>query len=326
MKTGRSLLWKVLLALVGLLALLLAGDRFPAFDFLGDHLRELLYRSYFQVGGVNITAVFVFKALIFVVLLVVAARSVRWLLRNRILKHTGLTPGVQYAVEVFIGYVILALGFAIAIQSLGVNLSSLVLLGGAVGVGVGVGLQPVVNNFVSGIILLLERPVRVGDRVEIENLYGDVVRIAGRSTWVRTNDNVVIIVPNLEFITQRITNWTLNDQRVRLRLPIGVAYSAQPEVVRDTLLEVAGRNPGVLKDPKPDVIFKAFGDSSLDFELRVWTSTQVRTPMVLSSELYFAIFQAFSERSIEIPFPQRDVHIRSVVPIPGMPASAPARE
>ncbi len=198
------------------------------------------------------------------------------------------------------------------------------LLGGAVGVGVGVGLQPVVNNFVSGIILLLERPIRVGDRVEIENLYGDIVRIAGRSTWVRTNDNVVIIVPNLEFITQRITNWTLNDQRVRLRLPIGVSYSAQPEVVRDTLLEVAGRNSNVLRDPKPDVIFTEFGDSSLNFELRVWTSTQVRTPQILKSELYFAAFRALGERNIEIPFPQRDIHIRSIdVPLPGASLPAP---
>ena len=166
--------------------------------------------------------------------------------------------------------------------------------------------------------------IKVGDRVEIENLTGDVVQIAARSTWVRTNDNVVIIVPNSEFTGQRVTNWTANDRSVRIKLQVGTSYSSDPEEVRGLLLQVADGHPDVLPDPAPDVIFTDFGDSSLDFELRVWTTRQVRTPFILKSDLYFAIFKLFQEKDIELPFPQRDLHLRSIsVPIPLSQGVAP---
>ena len=201
----------------------------------------------------------------------------------------------------------------IGLESAGLNLSSLAFLTGTIGVGVGFGLQNIVNNFVSGLILLVERPIKVGDRVEIGDLAGDIVRIAARSTWVRTNDNVVIIVPNSDFISNRVTNWTANDRRVRISLPLGVSYASDPAVVREILLSVVKAQREILDDPGPDVIFLGFGDSSLDFELRVWTEDSLRTPQILKSNLYYAIFRAFSEGAIEIPFPQRDIHIRSVV-------------
>ena len=158
----------------------------------------------------------------------------------------------------------------------------------------------------------MERPIKVGDRVEIEKLTGDVERIAARSTWVRTNDNVVIIVPNSEFTSKRVTNWTANDRRVRITLPVGTSYSSDPEKVKRLLMRVAGEHPDVLADPAADVVFTAFGDSSLDFELRVWTTSQTRTPQILKSDLYFSIFSLFKQENIEIPFPQRDLHLRSV--------------
>ncbi len=272
--------------------------------------------SYFEIGKLQVTPLFLLKAIAFLVVLGVSAHLARKIMHERVLSRTSIDPGLQYALSVGSGYVIFFVGLTIGLQSLGLDLTSVAFLGGAVGIGVGVGLQPVVNNFVSGLILLVERPIKVGDRVEIEKLAGDVVRIAARSTWVRTNDNVVIIVPNSEFTSQRVTNWTANDRRVRISLPVGTSYSSDPKQVKQLLLKVAGEHSDVLAEPAADVIFTAFGDSSLNFELRVWTMTQVRTPQVLISDLYFAIFDLFKQEGVEIPFPQRDLHLRSVsVPI-----------
>jgi small-conductance mechanosensitive channel len=273
---------------------------------------RILDQSYFKIGNLSVTPLFVLKAAIFLFLLAIAARVSRRVMRERILVRTSIDQGLQYALAVGTGYLIFFVGLTVGLQSLGLNLSSLAFLGGAIGIGIGVGLQPVVNNFVSGLILLMERPIKVGDRVEIEKLTGDVERIAARSTWVRTNDNVVIIVPNSEFTSKRVTNWTANDRRVRLTLPVGTSYSSDPEKVRRLLIRVAGEHPDVLADPAADVVFTAFGDSSLNFELRVWTTTQTRTPQILKSDLYFSIFSLFKQENIEIPFPQRDLHLRSV--------------
>jgi small-conductance mechanosensitive channel len=168
----------------------------------------------------------------------------------------------------------------------------------------------------------VEQPVKVGDRIEVGNTYGDVVAMRGRSTWIRTNDNVVIIVPNSEFINQRVTNWTANDRLVRIAFPVGVSYSSDPKVVREVILGIVRGHPDVLSDPTPEIVFLDFGESSLDFEVRVWTIQQVQTPTRLKSDLYFAIFDTFREKRIELPFPQRDLHIRSI-PESLSPALAP---
>jgi small-conductance mechanosensitive channel len=169
----------------------------------------------------------------------------------------------------------------------------------------------VVSNFVAGIVLLVEQPIRIGDRVETKDTLGDVVRIAARSTWIRTNDNVVMIVPNSDFINNAITNWTANDPQVRLSLPVGVGYSSNPEQVREIMLAAAQEHPEVLSDPAPDVIFTDYGDNSINFALRVWTETRAHSPLVLKSDLYFALFAKFGEAGVELPFPQRDLHLRS---------------
>jgi small-conductance mechanosensitive channel len=174
--------------------------------------------------------------------------------------------------------------------------------------------QSLVGNFVAGLLLLLEQPIRLGDRVEVGDTFGDVVQIGGRGTWIRTNDNVVIIVPNSEFINNRVTNWTANDRLVRISLPVGVSYNSDPETVRQILTGVAHNHPDVLTVPGAEVNFVDFGDSSLDFLLRVWTVNQVQTPVRLKSDLYFAIFEAFRNAGIEIPFPQRDLHLRTIPP------------
>jgi len=168
-----------------------------------------------------------------------------------------------------------------------------------------------VSNFVAGLILLIEQPIRMGDRVATKETLGDVVKIAARSTWIRTNENVVVIVPNSEFINNPVTNWMANDPNVRINVAVGVGYDSDPERVRELLLSVAGANADVLKEPKADVILTDYGDNSINFQLRVWTATRAHSPAVLKSDLYFAIFRIFKQEGIELPFPQRDLHLRS---------------
>ena len=309
---------KTVSVLLALLALIVAARYLEEenverlFGAYGGRLLRLFSEPLLTVGGLEVSPALFLKAAVFLVLLVLVSRGSRKLVQNRVLSRTSIDPGLQYALEVGTGYLVFVFGLIIGLQSIGLNLSSLAFLTGIIGVGVGFGLQNIVNNFVSGLILLVERPIKVGDRVEIGDLTGDIVRIAARSTWVRTNDNVVIIVPNSDFISNRVTNWTANDRRVRINLRLGVSYSSNPALVRTILLNVAKSQADILRDPAPDVIFQGFGDSSLDFELRVWTEDSLRTPQILKSNLYYEIFRVFSENDIEIPFPQRDIHVRSV--------------
>ncbi len=311
---------KVLVLLALSIALLIGVESLlvkylpPFYGSLRADIREAVYRPYFQIGDLPVTPVFLVKALLFLLLLGLLSRAMRRVLQNKVLVRTALDEGQRYSLGQITGYAVFLFGLLVGLQWVGLNLNSLVLLGGAVGIGVGFGLQNIANNFVSGIILLMERPIRVGDRVEVGGTNGDVVRIGARSTWVRTNDNVVIIIPNTEFVNNRVTNWTANDRQVRFSIPLGVSYGSDPDRVREVLMEVALAHPDVLKDPEPEILFARFGDSSLDFELRVWTITRVKTPLPLSSELYFSIFRAFRENGIEIPFPQRDLHLKTISP------------
>ncbi|HUU13302.1 MAG TPA: mechanosensitive ion channel domain-containing protein [Terriglobia bacterium] len=320
---GRLVFWLVAaVVLVTGAGLAIRGVLPPLLDRLGLDVQRAFTRPFFHLGGLGIAPVFLLKSICFLLILVLVARAAREFVRTRVVARTSLDLGQQDAAARITGYLVFLLGLAIGLQSAGVNLSSLVVVGGAVSIGVGFGLQTIANNFVSGLILLVERPIKLGDRVEVGEINGDVVRIAARSTWVRTNDNVVIIVPNSEFVSNRITNWTANDRQVRFSVPVGVSYGSNPEEVRDVLIKVAQDHPDVLDQPAPEVRFVAFGDSSLDFELRVWTIKRVQTPKTLTSELLFSIFRAFGEHGIEIPFPQRDVHLRSVaasIPISNVP-------
>lgn len=278
----------------------------------GIDLRMVFSQPLFRLGEVDVTPILLLKVGLFLLILLFVSRRARRFLRVDVLPHTSLDLGQQDAMARITGYLIFLLGLVVGLQTMGVNLSSLLVLGGAVGIGVGFGLQTIASNFVAGLILLVERPIKLGDRVEVGATNGDIVRMAARSTWVRTNDNVLIIVPNAEFVSNRITNWTANDRQVRFTMPLGVSYGSDPDEVRDVLMKVALANPDVLAEPVPEVRFVGFGDSSLDFELRVWTIKQVQTPKRLTSDLYFAVFRAFREHNIEIPFPQRDVHVKSI--------------
>lgn len=278
--------------------------------------RDTLYHPFFKIGALPITLLFLVKASIFFLALMAAAKFVQRVLLTRVFHRLNISEGQKFALGRFTTYALFFGGLFIGLQTLGLNLSSLVVFGGAVGVGVGLGLQNVVSNFVAGLILLVEQPIRMGDRVQTGNTLGDVVKIGARSTWVRTNDNVIIIVPNNEFINNSVTNWTANDPTVRVNLPVGVGYDSDPAEVRALLLQAAGEHADVLKDPPPDVIFTDYGDNSLNLTLRVWTATKAHATTMLKSDLYFTLFSQFSEHKIELPFPQRDLHVRSIdVPV-----------
>ena len=179
----------------------------------------------------------------------------------------------------------------VGIGLMGVNLTKVSVLAGALGVGIGFGLQSVVNNFVSGLILLFERPVQVGDTIEVGDLQGEIKHIGIRASTVRTWHGSDIIVPNAQFITEKVTNWTLSDQLRRIDLPLGVNYGAEPQKVISLVVEVARANPRVLRDPPPDALFMGYGDSTINFELRAWTD-QFKNWQQIRSELAVAIYDA----------------------------------
>jgi len=256
--------------------------------------------------------------ILFASVLVVERILQRHLIR-RFFAKTKLQQSLQFGLSRIIGYTLIAIGFYVAFQVVGVDLSSLAIVAASLGVGVGFGLQNIINNFVSGIIILAERPISIGDRIEVAGVAGRVTKIQLRSTTVVTNDNITMIVPNADFISNTVTNWSHGDPKVRIRVPVGVAYGSDLKLLQRLLIEAAGEHPKALRDPSPVVLFTEFGDSSLNFELGVWTQEMTATPIHFTSEMNFIIEQKLRENGIEIPFPQRDLHVRS-----GLPAAAGA--
>ena len=264
-----------------------------------------------EVGKTHLTLwTLIYLTILIFVLFFVTAKLKKWIV-YKLLENSKIELGVRIAVGTIIRYLILVLGLVVIMQTVGIDLSALTILAGALGVGIGFGLQNITNNFVSGIIILFERPIKVGDRIEVGDVFGDVVNISMRSTTVITNDNIAIIVPNSDFISSKVINWSYNDRNIRFNIPIGVSYKEDPEIVKKILLEIAGDTTGILKNPAPEVLFSEMGDSSINFILRVWTDKYTSKPAILKSILYFEIFKRFKKADIEIPFPQRDLHIKN---------------
>jgi potassium efflux system protein len=238
------------------------------------------------------------------------ARFAALVLDTEVFPRLHMPPGIPFALATFTRYAVLLVGFVIALGLIGFSLDRLTILLGALGVGLGFGLQNVVNNFVSGLILLFERPIRVGDRIQLDELIGDVTRIGMRASRVRTLDGIDLIVPNADFISARVANWTLADPSRRISLPVGVAYGTPPQRVIELLESVARAHPEVLASPQPEVLFRGFGDSSLDFELRIWTHGHL--VFRVQSDVAVAVYDALEQAGITIPFPQRDLHLRSI--------------
>jgi small-conductance mechanosensitive channel len=263
--------------------------------------------------AINLSLVQIFLLVALLVAVFWFSSGTKRFLFNRLLAQSGLDRSLQYAIAQVVSNIVLVVGIFIVLENTGIHLAALAVFAGAVGVGLGFGLQNIASNFISGLVILAERPITIGDRVEVAGIAGQVEHIRARSTVIRTNDNIMMIVPNTKFIDSPVTNWTYGDRRVRFRIPVGVAYGSDVPTVRDALLGVANENPHTLKEPAPNVFLEQFGDNSIDFKLMVWSSEMSDRPSRYRSELNFAIAEKFRELSIEFPFPQRDLHIRDGV-------------
>ncbi|MFC1712240.1 mechanosensitive ion channel family protein [Candidatus Poribacteria bacterium] len=270
-------------------------------------LRGISQRSLFSLFGANISLTSIVKLIVIMAIFLAVSKYVRKLFHKRILSRFRIDEGAQFTILRMIHYILVVTGVLLAISSVGIKLTSLAVVFGLIGVGIAFGLQNITSNFVSGIILLFERPIRVSDYVEVGEDMGQVRSINMRSTTVVTLDNITLIVPNSSFIENTITNWSVGDPKIRLAIPVSVAYGSDTELVTRILLKAAEDHPDVLPTPESNVLFREFGDSSLNFELRVWTLSPMGRFKVISA-LNYVIDAAFRENNVTIPFPQRDVH------------------
>ncbi|MFO7978559.1 MAG: mechanosensitive ion channel [Bacteroidales bacterium] len=274
-------------------------------------LKNYLDYTLFTLGDSAITLWLVLYLIFGILLLFYLSSQLKKLLVNRILLRYSPEIGVRQAIAAIVRYIITFLGLLILFQTAGIDLSTLTVLAGALGIGIGLGLQSITNNFVSGIIILFERPIKVGDRVEVGPTHGRVIRISGRATTILTNDNVSIIVPNSDFMNTPVINWSHNDSSVRFRIPVSVSYSSNVEKVIRLLLQVGKESAHVLQNPPPDYRLLGFGDNGIHFELLVWTNTYTHRRGKFVSNINVSIIKKFHEHNIEIPFPQRDLHLKS---------------
>ena len=283
-------------------------------DTLAQFLEQILHVmsfELFKLGSSVITLSSILKLLLLVAFVILAESVLRRAFMQRVLTRTQLDEGMRFAIARIGGYLFITLGLYLSFTFVGIDLSSLAVLAGAIGVGLGFGLQNIVHKFISAIIILAERPIAIGDRVEVNGVAGKVAKISLRSTVVVTNDNISVIVPNSNFISEPVVNWSHGDPKVRINVPVGIAYGSDVEKFRKAMTEVALAHPQVLRDPPPNIFFIGFGESSLDFEIAVWTAEMLQNPKRFRSELNYAIEASLRKHQIEIPFPQRDLHIRS---------------
>jgi small-conductance mechanosensitive channel len=238
-----------------------------------------------------------------------SSRTKRFLF-NRFLARSGLDRPLQHAIAQIVSYAVLIIGIIVVLENSGIHIGTLAVFAGAVGVGVGFGLKNIASNFISGLLILAERPIAIGDRIEVAGITGQVRQIRARSTVIVTNDNIAMIVPNEKFIDSPVTNWTHTDRRVRFRLPIGVAYDSDVNKVREALVAAAREHPATLSEPPPDAFLQKFGDNSIDFELVVWSEEMSQRPSRFRSDLNYLICKHLAAAGISIPFQQLDLHIR----------------
>jgi len=240
---------------------------------------------------------------------------VRRALHRRILKRFKIDDGARYTLSRITQYIIITIGTLISFDFVGIDLSSLTVIFGLLSVGIGFGLQNVTSNFISGLIILFERPISVGDRVVVSDIEGDITEINIRSTMVRTVNNISIIVPNSEFVSKDVINYSHGDPSYRLDVNVGVAYGSDLDTVLKAMQEVADQNKSVMQTPKPEVHLIEFGDSSWNMQLRCWITDVKHYPRI-RNEVNQAIVRTFRKYDVEIPFPQRDLHVRSSVKLP----------
>jgi potassium efflux system protein len=289
-----------------LIALNLFSVRQPVIQFFRD-----LFSWSATVGSITFSlgSVLLFFLMVWIAILI--SRFIRFVLEEDVYPRIGLGGGVSYAVSTMLHYSILVVGFLIAIGVLGVDFTKFALIAGAVGIGIGFGLQNIINNFVSGLILLVERPVKVDDTVQIGEHTGSLKQIGLRASVLRKVDGSDVIVPNSQLISEEVINWTMSDEKRRIDVPFGVAYGTDPRTVVELVTPIGGKYSEILQDPEPKTLFLGMGESSLDFELRVWTG-HTEGWVGLRSNIVTDVYDVLTSAGIEIPFPQRDLNLKSI--------------
>jgi small-conductance mechanosensitive channel len=272
---------------------------------------ELLDQLAIDLGGLRISLLLLIKGVVVFTVLLKLASTASTLLEKRITYLENLTPSVQVLLSKALKITLLTIAVVVALSSLGINLSAFAFIGGAIGVGVGFGLQKVVSNLVSGVILLLDRSIKPGDVIEIGSTYGRIQSLGARYVSVATRDRTEYLIPNEDLITTQVVNWSFSDTLVRLKIVVGVAYDSDIHEVMRLMVDAAASIPRVMATPKPVCQLKNFGDSAIDMELRIWISDPENGVSNVSSEVRIAIWDTFKQHGIEIPFPQRDLHLKT---------------
>jgi len=273
---------------------------------------------HYKLFELNQTPVSISSIIMFVILMIiffVSSKAFNRFILKGITDRLKIEEGTSYTIRRISHYIVMIIGAIISFQFIGIDLSGLAVIFGLLSVGIGFGLQNVTSNFVAGLILLFERPIKIGDRVMVGDTEGDVTEINIRSTTIRSLNNVSIIVPNSEFVSNKVVNWSHGDTRIRLEIEVGVSYQSDLDKVLRVLHEVVNEYPLVLKDPHPDVLLRSFGDSSWNMLIRAWIADP-KNHHLIRSEINCAIVRKFRENDIEIPFPQRDLHLRSAITLP----------
>jgi small-conductance mechanosensitive channel len=271
-------------------------------------LAEAVLDAEVRRGAMAISLGDVFAFVITVWLAFLASACIRFVLEEDVYPRLRLARGLPYVISSLLHYAVLFLGVLLAVAALGVDLNKVTVLAGAFGVGLGFGLQGMVNNFVSGLIVLFERPIRVGDAIQMSDLAGEVRRIGIRMTIVRTWEGADVIVPNATLVSEKVTNWTHSDLLRRIDVPVGITYGSAPKQVQALLLAVARAHPAVLAQPAPEALFLGFGESALNFELRAWTN-RFSQWVTIRSELGVAVHDAVYEAGMSFPYPHRVIQL-----------------
>jgi small-conductance mechanosensitive channel len=283
---------------------------------LVDPTIRLLDELAIQFGALRLSALLVIKGVLSVAVLLWGAVLLSDMVERRLGKSRRLTPSVQVLFSKLIKAILVTIAVVAALNSVGIDLTGFAVFTGALGLGIGFGLQKVVSNLISGVILLLDRSVKPGDVIAVGNTYGWVNTMSARYVSLITRDGIEHLIPNEDLITQRVENWSYSNNLVRIRIPFGVSYRADPYKVRDIAVAAAADNPRVLKTPAPLCNMKEFGDSSVNFEILAWINDPVNGVANLRGQVLFALWDRLHEEGVEIPFPQRDLHLRSAEPIP----------
>jgi small-conductance mechanosensitive channel len=287
---------------------------FAALNIIGilDESIELMERVGFHIGDVHLTLLSIVKAL---VILIALLKCVGWFsayLEKKLINVPEIMPSTRLMIIKSVNITLLFLVCLVALNSIGINLTALTLFSGAIGVGIGFGLQKIVGNFISGLILLSDKSIKPGDVVQLADVYGWVKHMGGRYISVVTRDEKEYLIPNEDLITQQVINWSYSSKKIRIRVPVGISYQSDPhEVIELIIKEIKGINR-IRMDPEPKCLLMGFGESSVDLELRFWIDDPQNGVANVTSEALLQIWDAFKENDIEIPFPQRDVHLNLV--------------